>query len=145
MWEIEEVEEEISVEYSSRMTRSLGRTQPLKKIIRLNLDVLSSLCQHLEEILCHELAHIAAVHKYGESISPHGQEWQSLVRQAGFEPNIRMHVSSSKIIQVSKRQFKHKCPICFSERIAKTRMTSWRCGSCVKEGMGGELIIEEVH
>ena len=74
LWEIEEVEDEISVEYSSRMTRSLGRTQPLKKIIRLNLDVLSSLCQHLEEILCHELAHIAAVHKYGESISPHGQE-----------------------------------------------------------------------
>ena len=127
------------------MTHSLGRTQPLKKDVRLNPDLSSSLSKHLEETLCHELAHIATVHKYGESAMPHGQEWQSLVRQAGFEPIIRMHVPSNKRSRISTKRFSHKCPTCFSERIAKIRMTRWRCSGCVQDGMGGELIIEEVH
>jgi len=145
LWSIESIEDQITIEYSPRVTHSLGRTQPLKKVVRLNPEVSTSLSKHLEEILCHELAHIATVHKYGESPLPHGQEWQSLVRQAGFEPIIRMHVSSNKLSRVSTKRFRHKCPICFTERIAKIRMTRWRCSGCVKDGMDGELVIEEVH
>jgi len=145
LWSIESIEDEITIEYSSRVTHSLGRTQPIKKVVRLNPVVSNSLSHHLEEVLCHELAHIATVNKYGESALPHGQEWQSLIRQAGFQPVIRMHVSSYQVSRISTKRFRHKCPICFVERIAKIRMNQWRCSDCVKEGMDGGLIIEEVH
>jgi predicted SprT family Zn-dependent metalloprotease len=121
LWEIKSIEHEITIEFSSRITRSLGRTQPLRKIVRLNPDLLRSLSKHLEEVLCHEIAHIAAVHKYGPVVMPHGEEWQSLVRQAGFEPSV-----------------------CLAERQAKNRMARWRCSACVQDGLDGELIIEEV-
>ncbi|SVD84883.1 uncharacterized protein METZ01_LOCUS437737, partial [marine metagenome] len=78
LWGIESIEDEITIEFSSRLTRSLGRTEPTKKTVRLNPDLLASLSKHLEEVLCHEIAHIATVQKYGESPLPHGKEWQSL-------------------------------------------------------------------
>jgi predicted SprT family Zn-dependent metalloprotease len=144
LWGIESIEDEITIEFSSRLTRSLGRTEPTKKIVRLNPDLLASLSKHLEEVLCHEIAHIATVQKYGESPLPHGKEWQSLVRQAGFEPSTRMYVSSGKPRRLLIKRFRHKCLTCFTERIAKTRMNRWRCSGCVKNGMDGELMIEEV-
>jgi predicted SprT family Zn-dependent metalloprotease len=144
LWEIKSIEHEITIEFSSRITRSLGRTQPLRKIVRLNPDLLRSLSKHLEEVLCHEIAHIAAVHKYGPVVMPHGEEWQSLVRQAGFEPSVRMHVAPGKRPHISTRRFRHVCPVCLAERQAKNRMARWRCSACVQDGLDGELIIEEV-
>lgn len=145
LWNIKSIEHEIKVEYSSRMTRSLGRTKPTKKLVRLNTNLSSSLSEHLEEVLCHEIAHIAATHKYGDEISPHGKEWQTLVRLAGYEPSIRMNVLTNNIHKPLAKRFAHKCPVCFSEQVAKRRVTRWRCGNCVQAGLTGELVIEEVR
>jgi predicted SprT family Zn-dependent metalloprotease len=38
----------------------------------------------LEEVLCHELAHVAVYRLHGRSVRPHGPEWKRLVRQVGF-------------------------------------------------------------
>lgn len=34
----------------------------------------------------HEVAHLAAFHKYGMSIQPHGREWQLIMRLLGQKP-----------------------------------------------------------
>jgi len=145
LWGIKGIEDEIAIEFSPRLTRSLGRTKPIQKVVRLNLELLGDSSSYLEEVLCHELAHIATVHKYGESSLPHGTEWRELIRLAGFEPRVRLYVSPGKPIQANSRVFLHKCPICFAERTAKRRMSQWRCGSCASNGLSGELLIEEIH
>ena len=144
LWGIECIADQIRVEFSSRMTRSLGRTQSLRKIIRLNSKLSTSLGGHLEEVLCHELAHIAAIHKFGRSIRPHGKEWQALVRQASYAPNIRMVLNGQCNTSPRTNTFRHVCPVCHSERIAKRRMTRWRCKNCVENSLNGKLHIEEV-
>lgn len=144
LWGIKGIEDEITIEFSSRLTRSLGRTKPIQKVVRLNLDLLADLSSNLEEVLCHEIAHIATVYKYGESTLPHGIEWRGLVRQAGFEPKVRIYVPQGKPSRPSAGIFLHTCPVCFSRRTAKRRMSQWRCGSCVSDGLPGELLIEEV-
>jgi SprT protein len=144
LWRVEEIQDDIQVEFSTRLTRSLGRTQPLRKVIRLNRELCTTLNDYLNEVICHELAHIAAVHLHGPSIKPHGEEWQSLVRLAGFEPSIRLRVNGQSTTGKAPRRYKHYCPVCHSQRIGRTRMTRWRCSACVANGLSGELQIEEM-
>jgi len=144
LWDVEELQGDIHVEFSTRLTRSLGRTQPLKKIIRLNRKLRTTLNDHLEEVICHELAHIAAVHQHGDSIRPHGEQWQNLVRMAGYEPSIRIQVNGQTCSGKSTGRYKHQCPVCHSQHIGRTRMTRWRCTECVANGLSGELEIEEL-
>lgn len=144
LWGIEQIENEIQVEFSTRMTRSLGRTQPHKRVIRLNSKLCSSLSGYLEEVLCHELAHIATVYKYGGSPLPHGKEWQSLVRMAGYEPSVRMQIDSDFPPKNHLKRFRHQCPVCHSVRVARVPMKRWRCSECVASGLSGELEVEEL-
>jgi hypothetical protein len=43
----------------------------------------------LEEVLCHELAHVAVYRLHGRAVRPHGPEWKGLVAAAGFKPRAR--------------------------------------------------------
>jgi predicted SprT family Zn-dependent metalloprotease len=144
LWEIQKIQNDIQVEFSSRMTRSLGRTLPTSKIIRLNKELLGSLHDYMQEVLCHELAHIASVYKFGEAILPHGREWQSLVLQAGYIPRVKMDVAVGNVCLKPTQRFRHTCPVCFSTRIAKKQIARWRCSRCVTNGLDGKLLIERI-
>jgi SprT protein len=113
-------------------------------VIRLNSELYATLNDYLDEVICHELAHIAAVHLHGPSIKPHGHEWQKLVRLAGYEPSIRLRVDGQKTVGNAPRKYKHYCPVCHSQRTSRTQMTRWRCTACVANGISGELQIEEM-
>ena len=144
LWSVEEIQDDVTVLFSSRLTRSLGKTQPVRKVIRLNTQLCTTLNPYLEEVICHELAHVVATHLYGPSIRPHGEEWKALMRSAGFEPNVRLHVANHFTKRKPQRKFRHYCPVCQSERMSRTRMTRWRCEACVADGLSGELQIEEI-
>jgi SprT protein len=144
LWRIEEIQDQIEVAFSSRLTRSLGRTQPTLKVIRLHNDLSTILNPYLDEVICHELAHVAAAHLFGSAIKPHGEEWQTLVRLAGFEPTIRLHVDNRSSRNEPLPKYRHHCPVCHSERMARIRITRWRCKSCVTNGLSGELEIEKI-
>jgi len=144
LWGVIEIQDEVQVEFSRRLTRSLGRSQPLKKVIRLNSELSTKLNDLLEEVICHELAHVAAVHLHGDSIKPHGEEWKALVRMAGFEPSIKLRVIGEASVEKARKRYKHICPVCHSHQISRTRMTRWRCRACVASGLPGELQIEEI-
>lgn len=93
LWDAADLTPEISVELSSRMTRSLGRCYPDRKLIRIAKFVLDDSEDLFQEVLCHEAAHLAAYHLHGKSIRPHGYEWKSLMLQAGYPPSVRFKES----------------------------------------------------
>ena len=93
LWGAADLVPEITVELSSRMTRSLGRCYPDRILIRIATFVLDESDKLFEEVLCHEAAHLAAYHFHGKSIRPHGHEWKSLMVQAGYPPSVRFKES----------------------------------------------------
>ena len=94
LWGVTELTPQISVEFSSRMTRSLGRCYPDRKLIRIARFVLEESEDLFREVLCHEAAHVAAYHLHGKSIRPHGREWKDLIQAAGYPTSARYRGTS---------------------------------------------------
>ena len=133
----------VIIQFSDRLRSSLGRTRVDVRRVRLNSLLASANKQLLNEVLCHELAHIAIYERFGKSEKPHGPEWKALVRQAGFEPRLRISVNGEKP-STATRRFEHLCPVCQTIRYAKRPMTGWRCGNCVDAGLEGKLLIRSI-
>lgn len=105
LWCADALAPEISVELSSRMTRSLGRCYPDRKLIRIAGFVLEDSDALFREVLCHEAAHLAAYHLHGRSIRPHGHEWKELIQMAGYPPAVRFKASKlSRVPPVARRK-----------------------------------------
>jgi len=133
----------VIIQFSGRLRSSLGRTRVDVRRVRLNPLLASANEQLLDEVLCHELAHIAVYENYGAHVKPHGPEWTALVRQAGFEPRLRISIAVEKP-PTTTRRFEHLCPICQTVRYAKRSMSQWRCKSCIDAGLEGRLLIRNI-
>lgn len=134
LWEDEELAE-VRFELSGRMTSSLGRCYPRKRLIRLNPRLFSDLGHLLSEVLCHELAHELVYRRHGKA-RPHGEQWRRLVEQAGYPPRTGIPVAG---FQRSSTTYVHRCPECGMTRKAGRRVRQWRCASCVEKGLEGKL------
>lgn len=77
----------ICVRPSRRMSASLARAYPQRSEITVALPLLSS--RHLEEVLCHEVAHLVCWWRHGRT-RPHGPEWRAIMLGAGHEPRVRL-------------------------------------------------------
>jgi predicted SprT family Zn-dependent metalloprotease len=102
----------------------------------------------LEEVLCHELAHIVAFDLVGKAERVHGPTWQRLVCMAGFAPSRRLQCSSPQMIglhQKRSKRYMHRCQVCGFTRIAGRRMSAWRCADCVSVGLDGRLDVVELE
>ncbi|MCK5800636.1 MAG: hypothetical protein KAI47_25785, partial [Deltaproteobacteria bacterium] len=89
-------------------------------------------------------AHIAVYELYDDGYKPHGSEWQALVRQAGFEPMVRMTVDALRPKPSRPGVtvlYDHRCAVCGYSRSAKRPVTRWRCPECRAAGLEGELEI----
>ena len=76
LWSTPDLATRTTIEWSPRLTRSLGRCYPERRLIRLAAFLEESENALLEEVLCHELAHLAARELHGRHIRPHGSEWK---------------------------------------------------------------------
>ena len=94
VWSVPRLPATVSVVFSSRLTRSLGRADVRRRRITLAAD-LTGTGPFVEEVLCHELAHIVAFDLVGDSERTHGPTWQRLVREAGFVPTRRLQSPAS--------------------------------------------------
>lgn len=146
LWDIPGLASQVTVEFSSRMTRSLGRCYPERLLIRLSERLTKAPRSILLETLCHELAHIAVHELNGGKTGPHGPAWADLMRAAGFEPRTRLcyPCSEAPIIRrrgQQRRLYVHHCPVCQMERIARRPVKRWRCSACVEAGLDGKLQI----
>lgn len=143
LWDIPDLASRAVIQFSDRLRSALGRTRVDIRRVRLNPLLASANELLLDEVLCHELAHIAVYERFGSSVKPHGPEWEALVRQAGYEPRLRLNISSKKP-PTNKHRFEHLCPVCQTVRYAKRPMSRWRCGSCVDAGLEGKLLIRSI-
>ena len=60
------------------MTRSLGVCYPRRGTVRLAAYLQTAERPLVEEVLCHEMAHLAARELHGDRVRPHGREWKTL-------------------------------------------------------------------
>ena len=70
IWGVPELERRSSIEWSRRMTRSLGVCYPRRDTVRLAAYLQKAERPFVEEVLCHEMAHLAARELYGDRIRP---------------------------------------------------------------------------
>jgi SprT protein len=145
-WNISGLLDRVSVKFSRRMRRSLGLCIPSKRLVRLNPWVLPRNSELLEEVLCHELAHIAAFELHGAKVRPHGREWRALMCAAGFEPRIGVRLSRDvraepKGLPILQPLYEHRCPVCQTTRVARRPVPQWRCAACATAGLETKLVI----
>ena len=143
VWSTPKLVHEATIEWSHRLTRSLGRCYPERRLIRLAPSLNDAPRALLEEVLCHELAHLAAREIHGPQIRPHGPEWKALMVEAGFEPKTKLPAPTNARAKPPRNSlYTHRCPVCHLSWTAKRCMRRWRCAECVAAGLDGTL---EIH
>jgi|SRR5690606_1642370 len=144
LWSRPDLSETVSTRFSTRLSKSWARTNLESRTITLAATLQGDLSR-LEEVLCHELAHIAAHDSVGRQEGPHGPTWKQLVRIGGFEPRLRLAYGDDAPRVVVRRpsRFLHRCPVCDFSRVAARPVSSWRCADCVMAGLRGDLVITE--
>lgn len=144
LWRLPGLEDSVSIAFSSRLRRTLGRCRPAMGRITLSQDLQDQPPEQLAEVLCHEAAHVAAYRLYGRQTKPHGPEWQRLVAAAGFGPRTRAKApgpSKDPGPPQEKPMVEHRCPVCQTARFARRAVPTWRCAECLEAGLDGVLVI----
>jgi predicted SprT family Zn-dependent metalloprotease len=146
VWGVAGLERAVDISFSTRLKHALGRCTPATGRIVLTDSLRTGTTARLADALCHELAHVAAFMLHGGPVQAHGAEWAHLVDAAGMKPRshrvLRRDVVSDKA--PSRRRglvYEHRCPVCQTMRLARRRVTRWRCAECVAAGLSGEMII----
>jgi predicted SprT family Zn-dependent metalloprotease len=145
LWGVSGLEHNCRISFSNRLRRSLGRCYPRRRSITLAAHLKNESFHLIEEVLCHELAHLAVFESHEETCRPHGPEWAKLVHAAGFEPRTRFHRETHNNphpVQRRRHIYSHRCPVCQSKWAARRSMHNWRCSACIRLGFDGRLEIQ---
>lgn len=147
-WQVAPLADAVRVRYSPRMFRAIGRAHPLRCLVTLAAGVRALPEPTVLDILAHEFAHLAAYARHGRGIRPHGREWASLMRGAGFQPRVRFADEVAiDIVRAHARiplRYLHQCRVCGASRESSRPMRRWRCGACYEIGLDGRLEILRV-
>ena len=147
LWNAPGLADHVSVVFSSRLSRTLGRSAPASGIVTLHASLLKGSRGRLIDVLCHETAHVATYMRHGRRARAHGREWAKLVTAAGFEPRAsRRAVLKEARTPVPSDRYPvvHVCSVCQSRRFARRAVPAWRCAECVAAGLSGELVVTRV-
>jgi len=144
LWGLPSFDKSITINFSTRLQRTLGRCYARRRRITVAARLKEMHPSILEEVLCHECAHLAVFELQGESCRPHGREWGQFMTLAGFEPRRRLLLDELGISSPNGRHryvYIHSCPICQAKRVARRPVRSWRCADCMALGLDGLLEI----
>lgn len=144
LWSRASLAESVSIRFSSRLSRAWARTNLATNTITLASELKDDR-ERLDDVLCHELAHVVSHEQVGPAEGPHGPTWRRLVLDAGRDPSVRLADRNAPTTKATgaPRRFLHRCPVCDFSRIARRPIPAWRCADCVAAGLGGELIVNE--
>ena len=146
-WGEPDLAHELVVEQSQRMTRSIARTYPARRVIRVNLSVPAMHDTDARLVMWHESAHIVVFQRHGVGVRPHGEEWTSLLVSAGLHACVRIAdrthgLPSTAASGATSRHFVYRCPVCHAVAYARKTMPRWRCAACLENGLLGNMIID---
>jgi hypothetical protein len=156
----------LRVTLNRRFTARLASADPARQIVSLRGDAPSWPAKLLQDILTHELAHLAVHARHGEGPAPHGGEWRLLMEAAGVLPAARQvtgcrmtRQNTARALdgrnlttvrprlhgaQRGSRRYEHRCAVCQMTRVARRPVPEWRCQACVDAGLDGHLLIARV-
>ena len=145
LWALPDLAEKVHIDFSNCLKSSWGRSSVENRSIRLHPDLALADEELVDEVLCHELAHIAVYEKYGPGKRPHGGEWASFVREAGFDPKLGLRATGGpkESMEGKRKRFEHFCPVCQSVKYARQPISQWRCSRCMDAGLEGKLVVRE--
>ena len=132
------------------MRRTLGLTHPGRRLIRISHRVLEAPPAALAEVLCHEAAHVVIFERHRRRVRPHGPEWATLMRAAGYEARTRIDPRELGIPWTPPPRhprrrsawiYEHLCPKCGMRKQARRAVRQWRCARCHEAGHPGVLEI----
>lgn len=149
LWGCPGLESRVRLRFEPRLSASLGRCTPAGRSIRLHTALAHGPEPFLLEVVCHELAHVAAWELHGDAIRPHGPEWRALVAAAGYQPSTRLRAPDGLLAphRSPRRRrrprylYDHRCPVCRWHRVARAAVRRWRCPECRANGLEGQLEI----
>jgi predicted SprT family Zn-dependent metalloprotease len=146
VWGLPDLSDQVRIQISGRLRTSIGLCYPERSLIRLHPVVRELEEPVFLEILCHELAHIAAYRHFGRGCKPHGREWIALVQGAGFTARTRLPkgtVFNTPEQRATRKTvlWHHRCPRCSAARTARRPVYTWRCAACRSSGYAGKLKI----
>jgi predicted SprT family Zn-dependent metalloprotease len=144
LWHVTGLRDRVRIHFNARLRTTIARWVVASSRLEISSRFFDAR-RDQRQILCHELAHAAAVLKFGRAIRPHGPEWRHFVRVAGFQPmthlvSHRAGRPTSKLAGVLPI-YEHRCVVCQAVRYARKRITNWRCVECVGAGLDGALKI----
>jgi predicted SprT family Zn-dependent metalloprotease len=130
---------------NKRLRTTLARWIPPEDVIQVSPAAAERGQNVLRQIVAHEAAHVVVWDRYGRRVRPHGPEWVELMRSAGTEPRAALMRCGERYHRNAPNfRFRHFCPVCHFERIAKRRVASWRCPECHAIGLPGRLNVEQI-
>ena len=144
-WKAPLLVDHVTCEWSSRLTRSLGRAYPVRMLVRLHRLLQRPPHSSLfEEVLCHEVAHVAVYVLHGSQAASHGCEWKRLLTIAGYEPRRELFISTNAATDRPALRYQHTCLVCQATRMARSPNPKWRCIACQNAGLDGSLVIQSL-
>lgn len=148
LWGLPRLGDEVAFRTSSRFRCSLGSFHAERNEITIADWLVEGPADLRDEVFGHEVAHAAVSLAFGRPSRPHGPEWRELMTKAGLAPRVRIPLSelpqSRQKLRARSPSWEHRCPVCQATRLARTRVTRWRCSPCRAVGRSGELVIERV-
>ncbi|MSR70156.1 MAG: hypothetical protein EXS17_07415 [Phycisphaerales bacterium] len=125
LWSVPTLADEVTVAVSRRLTSSLGRANYRHQRVTLQHTLLHPMAAALlREVLCHELAHLAAYRLHGTKIRPHGREWKALLIAAQYPPNVTYAAESLPACFAVHKRFRRPP----ARRSSWARLTQWIAG-----------------
>jgi len=146
LWKVPGLARTVTVEFSPRLHRSWARVRLEARAISLNPELAHGSKRLLQEVLCHELAHVAVEERRTRTGARHGRDWAALIHAAGFVPARKLGPPlPASARKTASALYEHWCPVCQMTRMARRPVTRWRCAGCVEAGLDGALRIRKVE
>jgi len=131
-WGMSDLADRVQIAYNPRMRTTLGRAILDDLRVELNTRLLLENPEELVAVLAHELAHVVVHVRYGEAASPHGHQWQTLIRAVNMSPS-RTHGLKVKRRRRRRYLYLHICSDCGYSFMSRSVRRDYYCVSCGPE------------
>jgi len=111
--------ETVSIRFSSRLSKTWALTNLVTNTITLSSE-LNGDRERLDDVLCHELAHVVSHERVGRTEGPRGPPWRRLVLDEGRDPPVADRNATTTKANGVTRPSLH-LPVCDFSRIVRRR------------------------